>query len=314
MLKIFLNLFKSKKRKFHEKIKKEKNRLYPKQRKKQTNYRKKRPGRQAQIHINFNFQKKNIIIFYLIGFIASLIWLLFIFKWEYFSIQEININSQDTISDINITYNSLDFLRNKNIFLISKKDIFQKILSYQKNIDSISINKKLPHTLNINIISSPIAFNTIFNEKNYILTTNWVAIQKKPSSDKQIKTLEIINNSSSNFSNINYSQILEEITIKKITFLLESLQDNLIDYSNKKITYYSIEKEIHLLLNNNTLLIFNLSWNIKKQIKKLIVFNTEKKKLRYIYIDLRIVNKIFSCDYDKEFYCRKNLKRIYTKK
>jgi hypothetical protein len=61
--------------------------------------------------------------------------------------------------------------------------------------------------------------------------------------------------------------------------------------------------------------IFSLEENIDKQLKKIIVYSKEKDKLlKYVYIDLRVEDKIFLCPYTKEYQCLKNYRRIYKKK
>lgn len=311
----FFNFFKSKKRKFQQQTKKEKNRLYQREKKIPTIYGKKRLASRNQLHINFGFKRRSIIAFSLIWIISTVITIVFLFRAEYFSIQNITIESPDSLTDINIAYNSIDSLRNKNIFRISHDKVLKKLQTYQPNISNISLEKQLPNAIKIITTLYPISLYAINEGQTYAISSNGVAIKQKwEIKNQNIQTIEIIENKKSSFLNINYTKILEPSTITKISFLLRSFQDNLALFPSDKIQYYSRESEIHILLKNKTLLIFDSNWDIIEQIKKLIVFHKETKNLKKIYIDLRIPNKVFHCDYDTEYQCRKNLKKLYTKK
>jgi len=62
-------------------------------------------------------------------------------------------------------------------------------------------------------------------------------------------------------------------------------------------------------------LIFDINVEIDEQLKKLIVFSKEHKNLTkdttINYIDLRIPNKIYYCENEFVWNCKKNLKLIY---
>ena len=311
----FFNLFKSPKRKFQQQIKKEKKRLYQREKTSQAIYWKKRLAKQKQLHINFGIKRKSLISISLIGLVSTIIGIVFLFKAQYFSVQNITIESPDSLTDITIAYNSIDSLRKKNIFRISHEKVLKRLQTYQPNIANIALEKQLPNAIKIIIKSYPIAIYALSEGKKYAIASNGVAIKQKWTNKIQnIQTIEIIENKKSSFSNSNYTKILEPSTITKINFLLRSFQDNLPLFPNDTITYYSREAEVHILLKNKTLLIFDSNWDIIEQIKKLIVFYEETKNLKKIYIDLRIPNKVFHCDYKSEYQCRKNLKKLYAKK
>ena len=311
----FFDFFKSKKRKFQEQTKKEKNRLYLRKKEKKSVYGKQRISKKNQLHINFGFKKWTLISLSLVGLIGTIIWIIFLFKAEYFSVQEITIDSPDSLTDINIAYNSIDSFRNNNIFTIDSQSFLKRLQTYQPNIESISLEKELPHSLNVKIESSPIAMYALFEEKLYAVSQNGVAIKSKQSPEElDTSVIEIMQDSKSTTLNINYTQILDTEVIIRINWLIKLFQDNLIDFPSKKIQYYTKESELHILLQNDVLLIFDVNGNINEQIKKLLVFYKETQKLRHIYIDLRILNKVFFCSYDSEYQCRQNLKKLYTKK
>ncbi len=311
----FFNFFKSKKKKFQEQTKQEKNRLYLRKKEKKSIYGKQRLAKQKQLHINFDFRKKGLISISLFGFIAASIWIVFLFKAEYFTVKQITLHSTDSLTDINVAYNSIDSFRNTNIFRITTQNVLQRLQTYQPNIESISLEKQLPDSLDIIIESSPIMMYAIFNDKFYAVSQNGVAIkQKEIPSETNMNSIEIMQDKKTSALNINYTYILETESILKITSLLRNFQDNLIDFTSERIQYYTKESELHIHLENKTLLIFDTNGDIAEQVKKLLVFYKETQKLKHIYVDLRISNKVFHCDYTTEYQCRQNLKKLYTKK
>ena len=75
-----------------------------------------------------------------------------------------------------------------------------------------------------------------------------------------------------------------------------------------------MEKEIHFQIKDGPLLIYTLIRDLKQQIKKTSIFNTEHKSLQdsdIIYIDMRVDQKIYYCDSSEEYQCKQNLKKIY---
>ena len=185
--------------------------------------------------------------------------------------------------------------------------------SYQKNIQESGIEIRLPNTIKILIWSYRQLFNTKIWEKNYIIVENWVLIPFKPS--KQLKSLKIIWEIQNNWI-IDYRQVLVWEYLQNIEKIIEWLEKNIIWIKIKDLNYYITEREIHIFLENNNRLIFDLTENIKEQIEKIAIFNKEKfnlKNKKIFYIDIRIKNKIFYCPIEQELICNNNIKKIYTK-
>lgn len=89
-----------------------------------------------------------------------------------------------------------------------------------------------------------------------------------------------------------------------------------VDFSTYVVTsqiYYRTENELHLLLENGTRLMFSLDNSLEKQLLSLKFALEQTPGLlsspETIYIDSRIVGKIFVCK--TADVCRKNLVRIY---
>ena len=84
----------------------------------------------------------------------------------------------------------------------------------------------------------------------------------------------------------------------------------------KNIYYFEKEREVHFDINNDTKLIFDINIDeVDEQMKKLIVFSKEHidlaKENTINYIDLRIPNKIYYCETEFVWSCKKSLKLIY---
>lgn len=314
MLKKIINIFKWKKSRFKDVVKKEKSRFYMFRSKKSTNFYSRKKSKQFQLNFNYKIEKKTVLSFILAILIISLSGIIYIFNWNYFSIQKIRISILNGITDENIAYKSIDSIRNKSIFLEWYEDINKKLLDYQKNIKNITVNKILPNTLNITIKSYPIVMDVIYAERQYSLTSNWVIVPMKKNKvlkkDKII--LNIANSKEDKYRILSYKKIFTSEFVKKVFVLINSFKDNILDLKIEKASLFKKEKELHILTNNNTIFIFSLEEDISKQLKNLLVYiKWENSSLKQVYIDLRIKNKIFICPYKNEYQCRRNLKRIY---
>ena len=260
-------------------------------------------------HFLNKYSNKWYYLYIILFIIISLV--LYISYWPTFKIKYIEIIKQDNITNMNIAYKAIDKYRWTNIFSIEKKDILKRLKDYQQNIKNINTSIKLPNTLKININSYKTIFNTTINWKTYLITENWTLIPSTYSKD--LKELKIIYNFDKN-KFLDYKKVLNSDFLKKITFIVNQTKENIIDINIKELKYYIIERELHIKTDKNTILIYNLSSQIKEQIKKLSIFNKEKiniNKSNIIYIDLRIKNKVFYCTNEKEYQCIQNLKSIY---
>ena len=259
--------------------------------------------------------KKNYIPYFLI---ISLIWvffILFLIFWPIFKIKYIEIIKKDNITNMDISYKAVEDFRWKSILQIDEKDVYSKFIDYQENIKDIDINIDLPNTIKIEVESYKELFNININDKSYIIVENGTLIPSK--SSKNIQYLTIIKEFDKN-KFFEYKKIFNQYYLSKITEIIEKLWENLIDIKIKNLTYYEVERELHIETENNIILIFSLDSNIEinEQIEKLVIFNKEDiwlNKNLIVYIDLRIKNKIFYCPIENEYICKENIKSIYTK-
>lgn len=275
----------------------------------------------------FNFLWKSNFNYYILLSILIISSILFIFFWSFFKIKIINIIKKDNITDINIAYKSIESIRWKHIFFIDKKDFSNKLITYQNNIKNIEINIILPNTLKILIESYKWIFKTTINNKNYIITENGALIELKNNMQRDNSSWKIKNNNNIlknitiisdliNNSFLDYKIFFSENIINTISNSVKKLEENIINIGIKNLTYYELERELHMKLKNNTLLIFSLDWEIDNQIKKALIFNKDFLHINnnnIVYIDLRINNKIFYCLKETETDCKANIKKIYSK-
>ncbi len=268
-------------------------------------------------NIDFNklkFLWKNNLYYYFWWIAIIFIILLYIIFWPIFRIQYIEIIKQDNITNMTIAYKATDKYRWKSIFTTKEIDILNRLKDYQQNIKDINTSIKLPSTLKINISSYKWVFNTMVNWKSFIITENWTLIPSSYSDN--LKELKVVKEFDKN-KFIDYKKILNSYFIKNISYIVEKVKENIIDINIKELKYYMTERELHIITDKNTTLIFNLNSLINEQIEKLSILNKEKfniNKSTIVYIDLRIKNKVFYCTTEKEYQCIQNIKNVYLNK
>lgn len=277
--------------------------------------------KRKSINININFEyylkffKKNYIPYYFIISIIIILVIIFVLFWPIFNIKYIEIIKKDNITNMNIAYKSVEDLRWEKIFNVHEVDIFSKLKNYQDNIKSVDMKMILPNTLKIEVESYKEIFNISLNNNNYILVENGTIIPSNHS--KNLKFLNIIKKIDKN-KFIEYKQIFNPFFIEKINNITSKLEENVLNIKIKELDYYEVERELHVKIENDTIIIFSLDDDLDymSQIEKLVIFNKEYSSIidsKIYYIDLRIKNKIFYCNSDMSYQCNENIKSIYNK-
>lgn len=278
-------------------------------------------------YLNFQYKKRKNIHFQtsldhlwnkkLLLYSSVSIWVILIFGgiWVFFSstftVQTIEVIRKDNLSNINLVYNSLDNIRGESIFTIDKKDIIESIYSYQNNIQNVSIESSLPETLIIHVGSSPALFTTTIQNKSYTISQNWSFIPGNGTSD--LKSMSIVFRDKPT-GILDYKQVLSAEDIQKIHYTLQQIEKNILGFESENIFYLPREREYHIMTTSQTLLIFDLGEDIDLQIKKIAIFNTEHSPITqgsYHYIDLRIPEKVHSCEKQYQKTCEQTLRNIY---
>jgi len=274
--------------------------------------------KRQNFHIkNYHLEKlkifwNNMTHYYILIFIILAISWLYVIFWPVFRIKNIEIIKQDNITSMAIAYNATDKYRWESIFNIEEKNILERLKNYQQNISDIKTDIVLPNTLKILINSYKWIYNTTINNKTFIITKNWTLIPENPS--EELKTLIVKNKFNKNIF-LDYKKTFNTEYIEKISNITSSLEENLISIKIDTLTYFIIERELHIETTNKVTLIFDLNWDYKKQIEKLSIFNKDYlniAKIPIVYIDLRIKNKVFYCTTENEYQCIVNIKKIYS--
>lgn len=256
-----------------------------------------------------SFFKNNYILYVIIAIIV-IIWF-FVFFWPIFRVKNIEIFKEDDLTNMEIAYKSVENFRWKSIFDTDKIKIEKKIINYQENIEKVNINIVFPNTLNIKLKSYNEVFNTNINDKNFLVLLNGSLVpHKKIEKLKTIKIFSRLNNETF----LDYKNFFPQEKLAKILDIIKTLEENIFSVNITDLMYFEQERELHIKLDNYTILIFSLEDNVEKQVKNLLIFNKEHKKINkkdIVYIDLRIENKIFFCLKEEENKCKQNLLDIY---
>jgi len=256
---------------------------------------------------------KNNNIINIISWAIILIILLLVL-WPFLRVNKIEITKKDYITNINIAYKSIDYLRWKSIFLINFENIKNKLKKYQVNIKEVNVKLSLPESVKIEIWSYPWVFNTDIKNKNYIITENGVFIPMKKYSE--LRDIKIYYNKLNDIQIFDYKKILNEKYIIKINNLVNKLEENILSIKINSIYYFTNEREVHFVTKSWIRLIYDLDSSIDSQVKKTVILdkqNYEINKWNLVYIDFRIKDKIYYCDYKNKLICLKHIKRIYGK-
>ena len=230
--------------------------------------------------------------------------------------------------DISIAYRSVEDLYGKNIFFLDEKEIANSLKKYQKNISLIRIDRLYPNNIKILLSWYPIIFDVTIpsiRDKKWGMTENGVLVPWERLVEKPKYDLIYTDTSLNGDILLDYRELLPETStqiIKKTTTLFIETWP---DLPLEKIHYFQKENELHMLLKNKTRIIFTLQdftkktgetesyKHLKMQLLSLKTFiESHKKELlewKYIYLDVRIPGKIFSCQ-EKDL-CIKNLTTIY---
>jgi len=291
--------------KFKKKLESNKRRIFIDTREKKESFFKKRKKTIIKIpDFSVIFTKHNLKRIVIISWVSlSIIWIFSLFS-PFFNLKTVEIYNiwDNALIDMNIAYTSIEKFRDKNMFLLSKSNIKTSIINYQKNINYVTIKKyPLDKKIVIKLNSIEWLFYTTINWKKYIITKNWVFIPT--------------NNSWKKYSELNIIFSKEGEFINRIIDTKEQLKSNILWIKIKSITYFEKERELHIDLENNLKLIFDIDSDTEEQIEKIAIYNKEQKNISkpidLYYIDLRVPNKLYYCENEMLNICRENLIRIY---
>jgi len=234
--------------------------------------------------------------------------ILYALLWPTLRVENILVSRQDKIVDINQAYESLNYIRWKNILFIESSNLIERLKKSQKSIKNIQIKAQFPNSLSIIIWSFDIAFQT---DRYYILQ-NGLLIEKEDI-DSDAPYIIISKSSYDSYSTENKISADDIISIRNI---IQWLQKNILWFTIQNMYYAGKEHELIISHTNGNIFIFDLLWDLEKQVEKLSIYHTDNEDInltRHIYTDVRIPDKIFICPLEREFTCINNMSQIYGK-
>ncbi len=234
------------------------------------------------------------------------IWAFLVF-WPLFNIDKIFIEKQWNIININQAYSSVDYIRWRNLLFIDTQDLEKRIIKNQNTIKNIRFESAFPKTLNLYLEW----YKPLFQTEKYLILENWALV----ASENFIDDLPNIKVSEDLYERSLFNRVLNSDDLRNIILLQNELSRNIVGFSSKVLYYLPAERELIIKNSIWNLFLFDLTGDLTKQIKGLAVFSKEWGNVierKYIYIDVRILQKLFVCEYENEFLCRKNLKDIYS--
>lgn len=256
------------------------------------------------------------VFYYSVGIWSLvLVWIIWTLIGPFLNVKEIYITRWNNTVNIDIAYQSVDSIRWKKVFLVDTNSIKKSLLQRQKSIKDIDISIQFPSSININIIAYDSIFESQLNETLYTIVENGTIIPLTNSSSTPYLHIYMDENRLPNI--LDYKRIFQPKYLNSITYLKNSLIENMVQLQIRWLHYYTQERELIIELENGGDLIFDLTKNLDEQIEKVVIFNNEWwdiTKRNLIYTDFRIDNKVFFCDITTEFLCRVNLRDIYGDK
>lgn len=277
------------------------------------------------LYPSFSRRKKRIVLSYikniwdvflsarsssliLLWFWVLICWIFFLIYNPFLKVDTIHISRKDSIINITSAYDSVKYVRGKNLLFLDTASIAEKLQKGQKSIQNIEFEIDFPNSMNIFLTSYP----AVFQSQWYIILSNGVMLKNEENRELDIPEMSV----SQDIEEMSlFNKTLSSWEIKNISLLHDELEKNIPGFSLKSSYYYVTEKEILLQNDIDTVFIFDLNAKIQTQVQKLAVFQKEQEDItqkKYIYIDVRIPQKLFLCSYEQEFECRWNLKKIYN--
>jgi len=291
---------------FRRKKKKRNTAIFQKHKNAKSTYKKRK---WVSIKIDTNLIKKLSYLYYVIA--AIFIWaLVYLFAFsQYFLIKNIKVEKQDDYSNIEIAYTILNEYLKDNIFMLDVWEAKKQLSNSQENLWKILISKQFPQTLKVNLTSFSSVYNTLIQEKEYLILANGSSV---PGKNEELPFLDL------KFTELpvfyEYKKIISEEELRKIYEIDRLIDLNFVTIPYEKINYYIAEKEAHIILESWATIIFDLLWSAETQIEKLSVFHQENLEITnntLIYTDLRVDGKLYFCTTENEFNCYNNLNFIY---
>jgi cell division septal protein FtsQ len=234
--------------------------------------------KRKKIKVHFSI-KSQLILFIILGTIYTA------FFSNYFKVQEVIILESNKLSSDNLIQRITLDLKNQNILLLKKDTISTRIKNHYPQIKNLHIKKRLPQTIQIHYDKfKNLAFLEQTELETSYFTINETGVITK-SQEKPIELPQII------LQGLKLEEGMQIVTPQKLTFIVDSINLLKKDLNTdvKNILYLPKAQEIHLILNNNTQIWLDMTFDHKEQINKLKFSKPHINLANYYqYIDLRI--------------------------
>lgn len=232
--------------------------------------------------------------------------------------------------DISVAYRSIEDIYGQSIFLLDETTVALTLKKSLKNLAHVTIDKLYPNGVKILMTSTPIVYQArIYGfDREWRMSDNGVLIPRISRAgtwSTTLRPIEIVSEALKGEVFFDYKQVIPDDRMLLINRIIELFESEWWDIVPTKIRYFARENELHLTLKSNTTILLTLESesnshdystrieSIKNQLLWLKTYiDTYKASLTdesTVYIDARIVKKIFTCK-QKET-CKNNLMRIY---
>jgi hypothetical protein len=192
-----------------------------------------------------------------------------VFYSSYFKISpnRLIIERIDDYSDINIAYRAIEPLYGRSLWSTSTAEVQELITHLQKNITHVTLERIYPNSIRILLESSPLVYSVIFpgTNKNYELSKNGILIPNKGAVSR-LPRLQIYSPELFESSFLDYKQAVDINTMNAINSILAILKSDFKVSEVGSLLLYSVENELHVLMQNKNRLIFVLDSTLDKQL------------------------------------------------
>ncbi len=277
--------------------------------------------------------KKSVYI--VLGLILTSILVLFFSFSTYFSISDIKIERESIYVDSQATLSHLNQYIGENLLFFPRQQVVEVVQAHFPEFSSVGVSKFLPGTLTIKLQTHPLVANIRAYyvlpkpEKSPLFVTdqNHSDVEKSLKEAFILEKIEeegppqpveqkgLLNQVGQILFDQEENLELITITINDLTQPLEDRQklissdhmeilsqvipyfENNLSLTVNALEYLPIAREIHLKVNDGTVIWLSLERNYEKQIDKLSAIYKEMELDKEIidYIDLRVNEKVIYC-------------------
>ncbi|MBP2031436.1 cell division protein FtsQ [Clostridium algifaecis] len=245
-----------------------------------------------ELILNRRRRKRIRKIFLLFIFLISVLFILLI-KLPYFNIKNIKVYGNKNIQDNKIIELS-NIYKGNNIFYINLNSSKKNILS-DPYIDKVTITRKLPSQININVVERDAVFYININKDFYVINEDGIVLQKRDSVDNmKLVELDGINPSSTKVGNVIKTN--DNRKIDAIHNIGDLIKDSKTSFDIKSIDV-SNSLDIKAFRSNMCIKLGSADDMQEKLNKALNIIQQEKLNDSRGYIDVRFDgNPAFSVD------------------